>query len=83
MPRPKKYAEDMTPLGFRLPNQLIARIDAFCERATGLSGFQPSRSDAIRVLLERGLTIEGFPHSAETEASKAKAVKPKAKRSKT
>jgi hypothetical protein len=80
MPRPKKYAEDMTPLGFRLPNQLITRIDAFCERATQLSGFEPSRSDAIRVLLERGLTIEGFPHGAETKAKPAKA---KTKRTKS
>lgn len=72
MPRSKKQAEDMTPLGFRLPNQLIARIDAFCARATQLSGFQHSRSEAIRVLLERALTIESFPHGDQRQTAKPK-----------
>lgn len=70
MPRPK-FSEEMTPLGFRLPNQLIARLDAFCEQHAE-PGRLMSRSDAIRVLLEKGLTAEGFPHAGEAPKGKAR-----------
>lgn len=66
MARPKP-AEEMSPFGFRLPVQLIARVDAFATK--GSQDFKVSRSDAIRVLLERALTAEGFPH-ADAKAPK-------------
>lgn len=71
MARPK-HPEELAPLGFRLPVTLIARIDAYCEKMeTVLSGHRVSRSDAIRVLLERALVAEGFP-AAEATARKRK-----------
>ena len=69
MARPK-FPEEMTPLGFRLPNQIIDRIDAFCAKSA-IPGMVMSRSDAIRVLLERALTVEGFPHAGEPTTTKA------------
>jgi len=48
--------DDMRPVGFRLPEALIEQIDAFMLELRRTSpGITISRSDAIRVLLERGL----------------------------
>lgn len=69
MARPKKHVEEMTPLGFRLPNHLIDRLDVYRERAA-LPGMVLSRSDAIRVLLESALAGEGLP--AEPKPAKRK-----------
>jgi len=53
--------ENLTPVGFRLPDPLIARIDAWCERfQQQMPGSTMSRSNAIRVLLEKALAAEGF-----------------------
>lgn len=59
MARPKG-PELLAPLGFRLPLSLIERIDAFAE-SLQLPGQRVSRTDAIRILLERGLSAAGFP----------------------
>jgi hypothetical protein len=71
MARPK-FPEEMTPLGFRLPNQLIDRLDAYCDKHAE-PGRVMSRSDAIRVLLEKGLAAEGLPHAVDAAKAKAKA----------
>lgn len=55
-----------TPVGFRLPDSLIARLDAFCaayEREH--AGMRLSRSNAIRFLLEQALTAAGYPAEAK------------------
>jgi metal-responsive CopG/Arc/MetJ family transcriptional regulator len=44
-------------LGLKLPGSLIARIDAYCAKA----GF-PSRSSAVRTLIDAGLSLEPGPH---------------------
>lgn len=64
--KPKKYVGETAPVGFRLPVQLIERVDTFCAHVAQQSGFSPSRTDAIRMLLEKALTAEGFP-PAETK----------------
>ena len=72
MARPK-HPEELAPLGFRLPVTLIARIDAYCDKVEGmLAGHKVSRSDAIRVLLEKALTAEGFPPASATKPTKRK-----------
>jgi hypothetical protein len=44
----------------RLDDDLIAKIDRYVERlAERQPGLRPSRSDAIRILLHRGLDAEG------------------------
>lgn len=54
--------ENLTPVGFRLPDSLIERIDAWCQRfQQQMPGASMSRSNAIRVLLEKALAAEGFP----------------------
>lgn len=65
MPRPKPSVE-LAPLGFRLPVTIIERLDAYCgalSEKTG--GHSISRSDAIRVLLDRALAVEGFPPAGQ------------------
>jgi hypothetical protein len=43
----------------RLDEALLARIDRYAERlATEQPGFQPTRSDAIRILLHKALDAE-------------------------
>jgi antitoxin component of RelBE/YafQ-DinJ toxin-antitoxin module len=73
MARPKPAAE-MGQYGFRLPVSVINRVDAFAvQAASALPGYKLSRSDAIRVLLERALTAEGLP--AVADAPKGKRTK--------
>jgi metal-responsive CopG/Arc/MetJ family transcriptional regulator len=44
----------------RLDDALLARIDKYVDRlAVGQPGLKPSRSDAIRILLHKGLDSEG------------------------
>lgn len=82
MGRPK-FPEALNNYGFRLPIQLVARVDAFADKeASGLPGYRVSRSDAVRVLLERSLTEAGFPHTGETPKSAEPVKRTKAKRSK-
>jgi hypothetical protein len=40
----------------RLPEKTVARVDAHRERLRQLTGLEPSRSEVIRMLVERGLT---------------------------
>lgn len=40
----------------RLSDSLIERIDAHSARLRELTGLEPSRSDVVRLLVERGLT---------------------------
>jgi hypothetical protein len=43
----------------RLDDALLARIDRYAERlAAEQPGFRPTRSDAIRILLHKGLDAE-------------------------
>lgn len=43
----------------RLDDVLLARIDRYAERlAAEQPGFRPTRSDAIRILLHKGLDAE-------------------------
>ena len=73
MARPKP-PEPLIPLGFRLPTPLVARIDGYCERMEKLlPGHRVSRSDAIRVLLEKALAAD---EAALPVASKAKRARP-------
>lgn len=68
MARPKP-PEEIQPYGFRLPISLMARVDAFAEKAAShMPGYKVSRTDAIRVLLEKALIAEGFP--AEQKAKR-------------
>ena len=53
-----------------MPVGLIERVDAYCEAMQRRTGLRVSRSDAIRVLLEKALTVEGF--GAEQPAAKPK-----------
>jgi hypothetical protein len=59
MPRPKEL-QDSVNLGFRVPGALIEKLDRYCERVRAQHGHHVSRSDAIRVLLEKALTAEGL-----------------------
>jgi len=40
----------------RLPEKTVTRVDAHRERLRQLTGLEPSRSEVIRMLVERGLT---------------------------
>jgi len=60
MARPKELPDDALNLGFRVPAALVARVDAYCERMKSVHGHRVSRSDAIRVLLEKALNAEGI-----------------------
>ncbi len=54
--------DKMTQVAFRLPEELLARIDAEAQRlAAETPGWTPTRTDVVRILLERGLAakIEG------------------------
>ena len=51
--------EKLEPVGFRLPESVIARIAAFAASKEE-PGQVVSRSNAIRMLLERALTDAGF-----------------------
>ena len=63
--------EPQAPIGFRLPVQLIERIDLYADKVRqSMFGHRVNRSDAIRVLLEHALAAEGF--AAELPKGKAK-----------
>lgn len=48
--------DELKPVGFRLPASLVERIDAYVAQLRKANpGQLVSRSDAIRVLLEKGL----------------------------
>jgi Arc/MetJ-type ribon-helix-helix transcriptional regulator len=69
---PTREPEPQVPIGFRLPAQLVARIDAYADKVReSLAGHRINRSDAIRVLLEKALAAEGFP-AAEAKPAKRK-----------
>jgi hypothetical protein len=56
--RPRK-AETMDTLAVRLPDDLVKRVDSYCERLrTDLPGLNVARADAIRQLLIVGLQTE-------------------------
>ena len=44
-----------TPIALRLPNELLARIDARREQLRKMGGIEPNRTDMIKFLIERGL----------------------------
>jgi hypothetical protein len=39
----------------RLPDPLLTRVDAHRERLRQLTGLEPSRSEVVKMLIERGL----------------------------
>jgi len=48
--------EETTTVAFRLPNSLVKRLDEYVKRLdAGQPGMTHSRTDAVRVLLMRGL----------------------------
>lgn len=47
----------------RLPDETVARVDAHARRLRQLTGLEPSRSEVIKLLVERGLA------AVEAEAS--------------
>jgi len=50
--------------GFRLDTELLERLDAFRHaREEVTPGLEVTRTDAIRILLEKGLEESGFPDS--------------------
>ena len=61
--------EKLAAFGFRLPESIVQRIDAFA-RSIEQPGQSVSRSTAIRVLLEFALAEKGFP--AELPKGKGK-----------
>ena len=47
---------DSSQIAVRLPNALLAKIDAFrAEIEKAQPGLEPSRADAVRILVTRGL----------------------------
>jgi hypothetical protein len=40
----------------RLPAEIIARIDAHARRLRELTGLEPSRSEVVKLLIDRGLS---------------------------
>ena len=51
----------MEPVAVRLPEELVARLDAFIAKVNeGRRGTKYTRSDAIRDLLGPALAAEGF-----------------------
>jgi len=68
--------QNLVPVGFRLPQALLDRVDAFGTKlAQQTPGLTARRSDVIRILLERALSAEGLP--AGGDAPKGKRAKPK------
>ena len=56
--RPRKI-ETMDTLAVRLPDDLVERIEKYCERLKAdLPGFNVSRADAVRQLLTIGIQAE-------------------------
>jgi hypothetical protein len=41
----------------RLPDQTLARVDAHAARLRQLTGLAPSRSEVVKMLIERGLAV--------------------------
>jgi hypothetical protein len=67
--------DDSKVVGFRLPQVLLDRIDAFgAQFSAANAGLEISRSDAVRLLLTRALDAEGVGSGA---ASASKTAKPK------
>jgi len=49
----------------RIPDPLLARIDAHRERLRRTTGLEPSRSEVVKMLVERGLAaVEAEAQSA-------------------
>ena len=63
----KPESENMIPVGFRMPEGTLDRIDAFAK-----SQHLRKRSDAVRVLIERGLRDAGFPMPSPVKKAKPK-----------
>jgi len=55
----KSKPDDTKTITFRIPSSLYKRIERF--QSTLESGFQPTVSDALRILIERGLTASETP----------------------
>lgn len=51
----KDMVEDRRQVGFRLPEPLVQQIDAYALELGKSTGLTVSRTDAIRLLLEKGL----------------------------
>lgn len=56
----KKPKGESPVIGFRCPQDVLTRIDKFCERTAKKTKFPISRSGAIVHFLERGLAAEGL-----------------------
>lgn len=52
----------LRPIAMKWPEDLIARLEACTEKfKRDMPGMSVTRSDVVRILLERGLAAEGFP----------------------
>lgn len=55
MPKVNKKAEKGDPIGVRLTVEQLARIDKIVEKSRRETGFDVSRQDVIRKLVDAGL----------------------------
>ena len=52
----------LVPVAFRLPGHLLARLDEYAKRLSrDGSGLRYTRTDALKLLLGKGLTEAGLP----------------------
>ena len=58
---PAREKETTTQLAFRLPDSLVARVDAYAKRLNAVTpGLDVTRTDAVRALLTQALdSVEG------------------------
>lgn len=54
-----------TQYTFRLPDELVARLDAYAERLAEDTGLEVTRADAVKQLLTRGLDAADAPKKAK------------------
>jgi hypothetical protein len=55
----------------RLPDALLSRVDAHAQRLIALTGLAPSRSEVVKLLVERGLASVELA-AAELDSAKRK-----------
>ncbi|MBE2252865.1 MAG: hypothetical protein IAE78_25255 [Myxococcus sp.] len=54
-----------TQYTFRLPDELIERLDAYAERLSGETGLEVNRADVVKRLLTKGLEAVEKPNQAK------------------
>lgn len=67
-------------VGFRWPDELVERLDAYAAHVRRETGLNVSRAQAALRIMERGLTAEGFPPGKASQPAAAKKRPGKAKR---